>query len=147
PAPLPLSLHDALPIYTVALAGTHLSGTTLSNPNTTNFVGTIVNGTVADEGQSFTMAAVVYIESISTSASDPEILHYIVKAYHRFVPAPGRACIGKCPMIWDYICGSWPARRIDDNGGIVIVQMPYPASAVGGQWDYHQGVEGGGRKV
>jgi hypothetical protein len=38
-------------------------------------------------------------------------------------------------MIWDYVCGVEPIKL-----------RPLAATAVGGQWDYQSGVDGGGRK-
>jgi hypothetical protein len=119
-----------------------------------DFSGHLVYGALSDGQQNVP----VFIESM-TAGDDPEVPHYAVKVYHQFSPAPGQSCNGPCPMSWDYACGTTlrvitycPPPR---NGGEVakvacgtrVVRVPIPAVAVGGQWDFHEGTPGDGRKL
>ena len=138
---------DVSPANRVLIPNVHLDKSTLTDGTQSGaaFQGDVVWGEVMDEFGAVQWGF-IYLESVTPTA-DPEITHYVLKANHRFVPAAGKTCLGACQMVWDYVCGSFTERYIDPNGGILLRTFGRPATAVGGQWDYHHGVEGGGRKL
>ena len=132
------------PIPNVKLVGSKLVGTSLAG---TDFQWHVVQGWVTDKQKSY--PATYYLETLGPSAADPEIYNYNIRVRHQ-VTDP-RLCAttvdGSCPMIWEWACGTHQVVVPTPDGGRQLVDVPYMATAVGGQWDYHEGVAGGGRKV
>ncbi|HEU4727060.1 MAG TPA: ADYC domain-containing protein [Kofleriaceae bacterium] len=122
------------PSNIVAVPNVHLDKGTLTDGTNSGsaFVGHIIEGMMSNG-----VKAWIYIDDVRPRADDPEILYYVIRVNHQFVPAPGQTCTGpngNCAWMWDYACG-----KAGDS--------PIPAIAIGGQWDYQQGVPGGGRKL
>lgn len=108
------------------------------------FDNTIVYGHLSD-GET---QVPVLIQAV-TATSDPEVPHYTVQAYHRVGSAISKKCLlGLCPSAWDYVCGAVtipvPCRYGVSCPPRIIAT---PALAIGGQWDYHSGNQGDGRKL
>ena len=136
-----------------------VNGTLTNGVPGTSFVGVLFQKATLTDGTN-NYPAQIYVEDVAPSGSDSEIVHYKLKAYHTFVPADGGGCgdMGACPPMWEYACGTQPIRWVNSPsavaasaktnlGGIIILQEPVWAMAMGGQWDYHQGQLGDGRKV
>jgi len=106
--------------------------------------GYVVQGWVTDKIHTY--PATYYIESVSVSPNDPDLYKYTIRTLHP-QPDGGQDCnIDVCPMVWEYGCGSRTVFVRTATGSTSFV-VPYQATAVGGQWNYQQGVPGGGRKV
>ena len=139
-----LSPSNLEPVTGVKLVGSMLTNDYISG---TEFSGHVVAGTLTDGTTDH--PATFYISKIEVSAADPEIYHYELRAYYQFIPADLQGpCDGDvCPMVWDYACGSTNTRIHNPDGTITFFDKPTQATALGGQWDYHEGVVGNGSKV
>ena len=142
---------DLSPTNLVLVRNVKLDKTTLTDGVHSGrwFIGHVVYGTLSD-GTTELQQVPIYLEDISPTG-DAEILHYQLKAHHQFVPNSGSGCTGACPMIWDYVCGTIQqplvAGATTRRNGRLVVSVPVQATAVGGQWDYHEGQLGDGRKL
>jgi hypothetical protein len=141
---------DLSPGNLVPVAGVKLVGSMLTDgySSGTQFAGYVVDGTITN-GVS-TEHATFYIEKVAVSPTDPEIYRYQIKTFHTSVPVNRKAFLGGIdvrPKAWDYGCGTLTRRVHNPDGSITTVEVPYQATAVGGQWNYQEGVPGGGRKV
>jgi ADYC domain-containing protein len=137
-----LSPGNLVPVPDVKLVGSMLTSGSYSG---TQFAGHVVDGIVTDNVKQY--PATFYIEKVEVSTTDAEIYHYQIRTLHPLVPTDGTDCtVSYCPPVWDYGCGTQTVRY-HSNGTITEVEVPYQATAVGGQWNFEQGVPGGGRKL
>jgi hypothetical protein len=94
---------------------------------------TFDDGTTQVHGQAY-----IEGEPIADS-TDSSIKYYTVR--NHFVATDGSD-------VWGYICGTQTEFIVNrTTGQITPYTVPVLATAVAGQWDYHEGVPGGGRKT
>lgn len=134
---------DLSPGNLIPVGNVTLDKSALTDPNepATGFANRVVSGTFVDAAGN-EVAGDVFIESVTApSTSDPnlsDVYHYILRAHHPFVPAPGSSCpAGGCPMIWEYACGTSGFGFC--RNGVCTPPPPTPATAMGGYWDFHHG--------